>query len=201
MSRQLILGSASPRRRELLSLITEDFTIKLADIDERALETDLETRNVPALEVSEELAFAKAHAVFEMLDQDIRASSVVIGADTSVILDDVIYGKPESKEDAKRMLTNLSGRKHVVATGVSLVFEGGEKRFTDVSLVEFYPLDDYQKNVIERYIESGDPMDKAGAYGIQSGGALLVRGIEGDFLNVVGLPVARLARELSSVIF
>ncbi|MBQ4217399.1 MAG: septum formation protein Maf, partial [Clostridiales bacterium] len=191
----------SPRRRELLSLITEDFTIKLADIDERALETDLETRNVPAIEVSEELASAKAHAVFEMLDQDSRASSVVIGADTSVILDDVIYGKPESKEDAKRMLTNLSGRKHVVATGVSLVFEGGEKRFTDVSLVEFYPLDDYQKNVIERYIESGDPMDKAGAYGIQSGGALLVRGIEGDFLNVVGLPVARLARELSSVIF
>ncbi len=201
MSRHLILGSASPRRRELLSLITEDFTIKLADIDERALETDLETRNVPALEVSEELASAKAHAVFEMLDQDSRASSVVIGADTSVILDDVIYGKPESKEDAKRMLTNLSGRKHVVATGVSLVFEGGEKRFTDVSLVEFYPLDDYQKNVIERYIESGDPMDKAGAYGIQTGGALLVRGIEGDFLNVVGLPVARLARELSSVIF
>lgn len=201
MSRHLILGSASPRRRELLSLITEDFTIKLADIDERALETDLETRNVPALEVSEELASAKAHAVFEMLDQDSRASSVVIGADTSVILDDVIYGKPESKEDAKRMLTNLSGRKHVVATGVSLVFEGGEKRFTDVSLVEFYPLDDYQKDVIERYIESGDPMDKAGAYGIQTGGALLVRGIEGDFLNVVGLPVARLARELSSVIF
>lgn len=201
MSRHLILGSASPRRRELLSLITEDFTIKLADIDERALETDLETRNVPAVEVSEELASAKAHAVFEMLDQDSRASSVVIGADTSVILDDVIYGKPESKEDAKRMLTNLSGRKHVVATGVSLVFEGGEKRFTDVSLVEFYPLDDYQKNVIERYIESGDPMDKAGAYGIQTGGALLVRGIEGDFLNVVGLPVARLARELSSVIF
>lgn len=201
MSRHLILGSASPRRRELLSLITEDFTIKLADIDERALETDLETRNVPALEVSEELASAKAHAVFEMLDQDSRASSVVIGADTSVILDDVIYGKPESKEDAQRMLTNLSGRKHVVATGVSLVFEGGEKRFTDVSLVEFYPLDDYQKNVIERYIESGDPMDKAGAYGIQTGGALLVKGIEGDFLNVVGLPVARLARELSSVIF
>jgi len=201
LSRHLILGSASPRRRELLSLITEDFTIKLADIDERALETDLETRNVPAIEVSEELASAKAHAVFEMLDQDIRASSVVIGADTSVILDDVIYGKPESQEDAKRMLTNLSGRKHVVATGVSLVFEGGEKRFTDVSLVEFYPLDDYQKNVIERYIESGDPMDKAGAYGIQTGGALLVRGIEGDFLNVVGLPVARLARELSSVIF
>ena len=199
MSRHLILGSASPRRRELLSLITEDFTIKLADIDERALETDLETRNVPAIEVSEELASAKAHAVFEMLDQDSRASSVVIGADTSVILDDVIYGKPESKEDAKRMLTNLSGRKHVVATGVSLVFEGGEKRFTDVSLVEFYPLDDYQKNVIERYIESGDPMDKAGAYGIQSGGALLVKGIEGDFLNVVGLPVARILNELRSI--
>ncbi len=201
MSKHLILGSASPRRRELLSLITEDFTVRLADIDERALENDLEQRHVPACQVSEELASAKAKAVFEMLEPELKADSVVIGADTSVILDDVIYGKPESKEDAKRMLTNLSGRKHVVATGVSLVFEGGEKRFTDVSLVEFYPLDDYQKNVIERYIESGDPMDKAGAYGIQSGGALLVRGIEGDFLNVVGLPVARLARELSSVIF
>lgn len=201
MSKHLILGSASPRRRELLSLITEDFTVRLADIDERALENDLEQRHVPACQVSEELASAKAKAVFEMMEPELKADSVVIGADTSVILDDVIYGKPESKEDAKRMLTNLSGRKHVVATGVSLVFEGGEKRFTDVSLVEFYPLDDYQKNVIERYIESGDPMDKAGAYGIQSGGALLVRGIEGDFLNVVGLPVARLARELSSVIF
>ena len=201
MSKHLILGSASPRRRELLSLITEDFTVRLADIDERALENDLEQRHVPACQVSEELASAKAKAVFEMLKPELKADSVVIGADTSVILDDVIYGKPESKEDAKRMLTNLSGRKHVVATGVSLVFEGGEKRFTDVSLVEFYPLDDYQKNVIERYIESGDPMDKAGAYGIQSGGALLVNGIEGDFLNVVGLPVARLARELSSVIF
>ena len=201
MSKHLILGSASPRRRELLSLITEDFTVRLADIDERALENDLEQRHVPACQVSEELASAKAKAVFEMLEPELKADSVVIGADTSVILDDGIYGKLESKEDAKRMLTNLSGRKHVVATGVSLVFEGGEKRFTDVSLVEFYPLDDYQKNVIERYIESGDPMDKAGAYGIQSGGALLVRGIEGDFLNVVGLPVARLARELSSVIF
>ena len=201
MSKHLILGSASPRRRELLSLITEDFTVRLADIDERALENDLEQRHVPACQVSEELASAKAKAVFEMLEPELKADSVVIGADTSVILDDVIYGKPETKEDAKRMLTNLSGRKHVVATGVSLVFEGGEKRFTDVSLVEFYPLDDYQKNVIERYIESGDPMDKAGAYGIQSGGALLVKGIEGDFLNVVGLPVARLARELSSVIF
>lgn len=201
MSKHLILGSASPRRRELLSLITEGFTVRLADIDERALENDLEQRHVPACQVSEELASAKAKAVFEMLEPELKADSVVIGADTSVILDDVIYGKPESKEDAKRMLTNLSGRKHVVATGVSLVFEGGEKRFTDVSLVEFYPLDDYQKNVIERYIESGDPMDKAGAYGIQTGGALLVRGIEGDFLNVVRLPVARLARELSSVIF
>lgn len=201
MNKHLILGSASPRRRELLSLITEDFTVKLADIDERSLEADLEQRNVPALMVSEELASAKAHAVFDLLDPADRSSSIVIGADTSVILDGEIYGKPESKEDARRMLTNLSGRKHVVATGVSLVSEGGERRFTDESLVEFYELDDYQRNVIERYTESGDPMDKAGAYGIQSGGALLVKGIEGDFLNVVGLPVSRLARELSSVIF
>jgi len=200
LSKHLILGSASPRRRELLSLITEDFTVRLADIDERALENDLEQRHVPACQVSEELASAKAKAVFEMLEPELKADSVVIGADTSVILDDVIYGKPESKEDARRMLTNLSGRKHMVATGVSLVFEGGERRFTDVSMVEFYELDRYQEEVIAGYIESGDPMDKAGAYGIQSGGALLVKGIEGDFLNVVGLPVSRLARELKSVI-
>lgn len=200
MSKRLILGSASPRRRELLSLITEDFTVKLADIDERSLEADLEQRQVPAIQVSEELASAKAHAVFEALDPADRSSSVVIGADTSVILNGEIYGKPISKDDARRMLTNLSGKKHVVATGVSLVFEGGERRFTEESLVEFCELDEYQQNMITSYIESGDPMDKAGAYGIQSGGALLVKGIEGDFLNVVGLPVSRLARELSSVI-
>lgn len=199
MNRHLILGSASPRRRELLSLITEDFTVQLADIDERALEDDLGRRNVPALKVSEELAAAKAQAVFGQLDTETRASSIVIGADTSVILDGEIYGKPVLKEDAVRMLTNLSGKKHTVATGVCIVYEGGIKRFTDESLVEFYPLDDYQKETIRRYVESGDPMDKAGAYGIQSGGALLVKGIEGDFLNVVGLPVARLARELASV--
>ena len=200
MSKRLILGSASPRRRELLSLITEDFTVTLADIDERSLEADLEQRRVPTLQVSEELASAKAKAVFETLTPEQKACSVVIGADTSVILDDEIYGKPESKEDARRMLTNLSGRKHVVATGVSLVYEGGERRFTEESRVEFCELDEYQQRIIESYIESGDPMDKAGAYGIQSGGALLVKGIEGDFLNVVGLPVSRLARELSTVI-
>ena len=200
MSKRLILGSASPRRRELLSLITEDFTVTLADIDERSLEADLEQRRVPAIQVSEELASAKAKAVFETLTPEQKACSVVIGADTSVILDGEIYGKPGSKEDARRMLTNLSGKKHVVATGVSLVFEGGERRFTEESLVEFCELDEYQQRIIESYIESGDPMDKAGAYGIQSGGALLVKGIEGDFLNVVGLPVSRLARELSTVI-
>ena len=200
MSKRLILGSASPRRRELLSLITEDFTVTLADIDERSLEADLEQRRVPAIQVSEELASAKAKAVFETLTPEQKACSVVIGADTSVILDGEIYGKPGSKEDARRMLTSLSGKKHVVATGVSLVFEGGERRFTEESLVEFCELDEYQQRIIESYIESGDPMDKAGAYGIQSGGALLVKGIEGDFLNVVGLPVSRLARELSTVI-
>ena len=200
MSKRLILGSASPRRRELLSLITQDFTVTLADIDERSLEADLEQRRVPALRVSEELASAKAKAVFETLTPEQKACSVVIGADTSVILDGEIYGKPGSKEDARRMLTSLSGKKHVVATGVSLVFEGGERRFTEESLVEFCELDEYQQRIIESYIESGDPMDKAGAYGIQSGGALLVKGIEGDFLNVVGLPVSRLARELSTVI-
>ena len=114
-------------------------------------------------------------------------------------MNDVIYGKPEDENDARRMLLELSGKRHVVATGVSIVSEKCEICFTEQSLVEFNPLDDFQRDLIERYVKSGDPMDKAGAYGIQNGGALLVKGIDGDFFNVVGLPVARLARELTSV--
>ena len=201
MNKRLILASASPRRRELLSLITNDFGIITKEVDERAAEIDMENKGVPAVRVSEGLALLKARAVFDELPEDEKKKVLVIGADTSVILDDVIFGKPADKEDAVSMLTKLSGRKHVVATGVALVTYEKTRCFTEETLVEFFDLDDYQKDLIERYCSTDEPYDKAGAYGIQNGGALLVRKIDGDFSNVVGLPVPRLAREMESVIY
>lgn len=185
----------------MLSLITNDFEIITKEVDERAAEIVMENKGVPAVRVSEGLALLKARAVFNELPEDEKKKVLVIGADTSVILDDVIFGKPADKEDAVSMLTKLSGRKHVVATGVALVTYEKTRCFTEETLVEFFDLDDYQKNLIERYCSTDEPYDKAGAYGIQNGGALLVRKIDGDFSNVVGLPVPRLAREMESVIY
>ena len=191
---KIILASASPRRRELMSLIVSGFEIETADIDERAVEDSL--AGTDAIKVSEELALAKARAVLEHhKDEDV----VVIGCDTSVILNNEIMGKPEDRADAVRMLTGLSGNTHIVATGVALVTNSKTVSFTDAAEVIFNPLDDYQRVLIERYCETEDPYDKAGAYGIQNGGALLVQGIRGDFFSVVGLPVARLARALSEL--
>ncbi|MCR5059925.1 MAG: Maf family protein [Saccharofermentans sp.] len=188
---RIILASASPRRRELMSLIVSGFDIETADIDERAVEDSLS--GTDAVKVSEQLALAKANAVLEChKGEDV----VVIGCDTSVILNNEIMGKPENREDAVRMLTELSGNTHIVATGVALVTNTKTVSFTDAADVIFNPLDDYQRDLIERYCDTDDPYDKAGSYGIQNGGALLVQGIRGDFFSVVGLPVARLARAL-----
>ena len=196
INKRIILASASPRRRELLSSIIEDFDIITVDVDERAEEIRMEEEGVPALKVSEGLARLKAQAVFDQLEDGEKENSIVIGADTSVILDDVIFGKPKDHEDAVRMLSNLSGNTHVVATGVAIMSGSEVKLFTEETRVEFNPLDDCQKAVITDYCNSGSPYDKAGGYGIQDEGALLVKCINGDYANVVGLPVARLAREL-----
>ena len=180
----------------MLSLITENFEVITVDVDERAEEIRMEEEGVPALKVSEGLARLKAQAVFDSLPDDEKENTVVIGADTSVVLDNVIFGKPADREEAVRMLSLLSGHTHVVATGVA-VFAGTEmKIFTEETQVVFNPLDEQQKVLIERYADSGSPLDKAGGYGIQDKGALLVKCINGDYSNVVGLPVARLAREL-----
>ena len=200
MRKKLILASASPRRRELLSLITNDFEIITRDVDERAAEIDMENKGVSAVLVSEGLALLKAKAVFDELPEDEKKDVLVIGADTSVILDDEIFGKPKDKDEAVSMLSRLSGRTHVVATGVALITAEKVKCFTEETPVEFYEYDQYQKDLIERYCSGKEPYDKAGAYGIQGGGALLVKKIDGDFSNVVGLPVSRLAREIESVI-
>lgn len=180
----------------MLSLVTDKFEIITADVDERAAEIQMEEEGVPSLMVSERLAEIKAEAVFESLTEYEKDNSIVIGADTSVILDDVIYGKPENRDDAVRMLSSMSGKVHAVATGVAFITRSGKRLFTEVTHVEFNPLDDYQKALISDYCDSGSPFDKAGAYGIQDKGSLLIKGIDGDYSNVVGLPVARLAREL-----
>ena len=193
----LILASASPRRREILSLLTDDFEVMAADTDEREIEERL--RSSGAAEVAKGLAAAKARAVYEMLGEERKRDSVVIGADTSVVCEGEILGKPSDKEDAVRMLTMLSGKVHSVITGVALISGGREAVFEEESKVEFYPLDGKQKALIEGYVSTDEPYDKAGAYGIQGKGALLVRKIEGDYLNIVGLPLSRLKRELDDL--
>ena len=184
----------------MLSLVTDNFVIRTAEVDERSAEIRMEEEGVPALKVSEGLACLKAKAVFDSLSEYEKENTVVIGADTSVILDNVIFGKPKDREEAVNMLSVLSGHTHVVATGVAL-FTGSDSRlFTEGTFVEFNELDDYQKELISDYCDSGSPYDKAGGYGIQDKGALLVKCIKGDYSNVVGLPVPRLARELYDMV-
>lgn len=180
--RKIILASQSPRRQELLRDIVSDFEIIPSNADE-TVESDIK-----ALDVPQYLALIKARDISAMHKEDI-----VIGSDTVVIVDDTVLNKPKSEQDAYRMLRLLSGRKHIVCTGCAIVCGEKESSFSVVTEVEFYDLSDDEINA---YIKTRDCMDKAGAYGIQSQGKTLVKGIYGDFFNVVGLPVARLKREL-----
>ncbi len=184
MSRKynVILASQSPRRKELLSLITDEFQIITADVDE-ALDTSL-----PAHENVMNLAYKKAIAVSKN-----NRDSLVIGADTVVVLGEEILGKPENRSHAFEMLKSLSGNTHKVLTGVCLALGDEIKTFYVSSDVKFYELTDDEINA---YILTGEPDDKAGAYGIQGKGSLLVEKIDGDYFNIVGLPVARLKREM-----
>lgn len=180
----IILASASPRRRELLSRITDDFLCVPADIDEVVPD------GIDAFAVPEYLARMKAAHVAAMYPSD-----VVIGSDTVVIADGDILGKPSDEDDARRMLRMLSGKVHTVVTGCAVVCGGRAESFSERTEVEFYTLTDAE---IDRYVATGEPLDKAGAYGIQGKGCLLVRGIVGDYYNVMGLPVGRLYRMISA---
>lgn len=182
---KLILASQSPRRRELLSLLHMDFTISPADCDETI------PPHTPAAQAAELLAVRKAALVAKQ-----HPDAVVIGADTTVIVEDTILGKPEGREECCAMLRLLSGRTHSVCTGVAILWAGKSISFTEQTAVTFFPLSDDEINA---YADTDEPYDKAGAYGIQGSGGLFVSEIHGDFNNVVGLPVARLNRYLKKL--
>jgi septum formation protein len=175
----IILGSGSPRRRELLNALGMPFLLSPADIDEKAIEY-----RTPR-ELALKTAFAKACAVEPRFDE-----GLIVAADTIVVLDGKVYGKPEDPADAMRMLLELNGKTHTVISGVAIK-EIGKSSLLDavetaVRLVSLSPAE------IEDYVATGEPLDKAGAYAIQGTGRKLVDGIEGDFYNVVGLPLKRL---------
>ena len=180
----LILASASPRRKELLQLFGLPFAIRVADIDE--------TMN-PGGRAYDEVARVsrlKALAVAPAADE------VVIAADTIVVCEGKILGKPHSKEEAVQMLQLLSGRDHQVMTGCTVLFGDRCETFTEVTDLHFREL---SRKEIDRYVSTGEPMDKAGAYGIQGGAALFCQRMVGDYYNVMGLPVCRLQQTLRQV--
>lgn len=219
MNKKIILASASPRRRELLTQIGLDFEVVVSETEEKITSTE------PA-KVVEELSAQKAEAVWEKLrsmtasqgsvtnaerldegsevfepeqtsGETTMTDTLVLGADTVVACDGKILGKPADTEAAAAMLTMLQGRGHEVYTGVTILYEqNGERKtltFHEKTIVHFYPMTDAQ---IREYVATGDPMDKAGSYGIQGFCARYIRGIEGDYNNVVGLPVGRVYQEL-----
>ncbi|MCL2056910.1 MAG: Maf family protein [Oscillospiraceae bacterium] len=179
----MILASASPRRRELLCVITDEFTVEPPDVSE---EFPAGMRLDEAVML---LALRKAAFVAEK-----HPGELVIGADTVVVLDGAVLGKPADEDDAFRMLSALSGKTHTVYTGAALVRDAAESVFCVSTRVTFREL---ASDEIREYISTGEPMDKAGAYGIQKKGALFVREIHGDYFNVVGLPLCSLYSKLN----
>ncbi|MCI8676746.1 MAG: septum formation inhibitor Maf [Lawsonibacter sp.] len=180
---RIILASQSPRRRELLERMgIRDFEVLPARGEELA------DPSLPPAELVEELSRRKCAEVAAL-----RPGGLVIGADTVVSIDGQVLGKPRDRAEAERMLRALSGRQHTVYTGVTVLYNGTEETGSERTSVRFRPLTDGD---ITRYIATGEPMDKAGAYGIQGYGSVLVEGISGDYYNVMGLPVCRLGRML-----
>jgi septum formation protein len=181
---EIILASQSPRRRELLALFGLPFTICVADIDETM------DPAAPAAQEVARVSRCKALAVPRGDD------AVVIAADTIVVCEGKVLGKPHSPEEAEQMLSLLSGRDHQVMTGVTVLRGAQERVFTEITDLHFRELT--QKEIV-RYVKSGEPMDKAGAYGIQGGAALFCEKMAGDYYNVMGLPVCRLGQVLKEL--
>lgn len=189
---KIILASASPRRRELLTWAGVAFTVLPAEGEERI------TSEVPQ-EVVEQLSRQKARAVAGQL-KDVGEGTVLIGADTVVSCKGRILGKPSDEEDAVRTLLLLQGKTHQVYTGVTLLVKRKgaweEHTFSECTQVTVYPV---QEETIRAYVRTGDPMDKAGSYAIQGGFGIYVKEIQGDYNNVIGLPVSRLLYEMRAL--
>ena len=209
---RLVLASASPRRRELLSQIGLEFTVMPSTKEENAKTTEAgalvqELSRQKAADIWEQLSGGQGQnpdADQEQISEETQEPHLngkrqpellVIGADTVVCCEGKILGKPHSREAAAEMLTALQGRSHEVYTGVTLYSQSETVTFFECTQVEFYPMTEAE---ISDYIDSKEPMDKAGAYGIQGLGARFVKDIRGDYNNVVGLPVGRLYQELKS---
>ena len=209
---RLVLASASPRRRELLSQIGLEFTVMPSTKEENAKTTEAgalvqELSRQKAVDIWEQLSGGQGQnpdTDQEQISEETQEPNLngkrqpellVIGADTVVCCEGKILGKPHSREAAAEMLTALQGRSHEVYTGVTLYSQSETVIFFECTQVEFYPMTEVE---ISEYIDSKEPMDKAGAYGIQGLGARFVKGIRGDYNNVVGLPVGRLYQELKS---
>lgn len=181
--KEVILASSSPRRKVLLNSIFKDFGSITPVVDEDSIsEKD-------PVSLVRKLSFLKASTVSENLTN----SNVIIGCDTVVCIEGEILGKPKDKNDARKMLEMLSGNKHEVITGVCVIYQNKIHQFEKTTKVTFYKLTDTQ---IENYINTAEPYDKAGGYGIQQAGGLFVKKIDGDYYNVVGLPIAKLNRLL-----
>ncbi len=182
---QVILASQSPRRRELLSLVGIPHLVRPADIDERYLPGE-----VPAAH-AERLAREKARVVAAA-----EPDAVVIGSDTIVVVDGDVLGKPRDEPEAARMLGRLAGRSHVVLTAVAVAWRGHVRSGVEEVGVTFHPL---TADEIDAYIATREPMDKAGAYGIQGYGATIVARVDGDYFAVMGLPLQRLVRLMTEL--
>jgi len=181
---KIVLGSSSPRRQQLLKLIVKDFSIRVSNNNEKS------TSNNPQ-EMVKEISLKKSH------DIPLFHEELLITADTIVALGNTIFGKPKDYDEAFKILKTLSGCTHQVYTGVTLRTKEKATSFSEVSHVTFYELED---KLIDYYITNYSPYDKAGAYAIQDFAAVFVKKIEGDYYNIMGLPVAKLFREINKFI-
>ncbi len=183
---EYILASQSPRRQELLKFVLPEFKCLPADIEE------ILPKGINPLFAPEYLSVQKALRISKN-----NPDAITIGSDTAVFLGDIMLGKPKNRNDAKNMLKMLSGNTHKVITGCAFCKDNKTYSFSETSLVEFYTLSESE---IEEYLDTNEYIDKAGAYGIQGYGSVLVSRIDGDFFNIVGLPVSKLKRELEKFI-
>ena len=183
---KIILASNSPRRHELMKLLNLDYEIQASHIEE------INDLSLSHEELVMDLAFQKANAIFKD-----NKDALVLGFDTLVIIDDLILGKPKDEAEAKHFLQILSGKTHKVLTGCAMIKKGYSRSFYTQSLVTFW---DITEKEIDDYIKTKEPMDKAGAYGIQDHGSIFIKSISGDYFTIVGFPISRINQELKKIL-